>query len=188
MVLAPINAAEEDDIQVIQDPIMLNSEWLLKRLPRIPCFGIYYAQISDALRNACGVENDPLVVSFYFQFLAHYATYPEAGSDLADLCLDISGIIVERSTLLPAILPGTLCKTPPNVANETFAALLGLFNFYMRVVRRRADQPQPQPNWRDSDAQELIVVHWPHEQVTATLHFFIVHAQVQTSLSKPPRN
>ena len=75
----------------------------------------------------------------YIQFLAHYA--PDAGSDLADLCLDISSIIMERSTLLPAVLPGTLCKTPVKAANDTYAALLRLFIYFMGHVRRRADQP-----------------------------------------------
>ena len=37
-----------------------NSEWLLKRLPRLPCFAGYYPQISNALRFACQYENDPL--------------------------------------------------------------------------------------------------------------------------------
>ena len=60
----------------------------------------------------------------------------------SDLCLDISSIIVERSTLLPAILPGTLSKTPmTKIAYDTYAALLRLFIHYMSRVRHRVDQP-----------------------------------------------
>lgn len=172
-----MDTEEDEEVQVVNgSDLSANSEWLLKRLPRLSCFANYYPQISNALRFACQVENDPLVVSIYIQFLAHYA--PDSGQDLADLCLDISiNIIVERSTLLPAILPGTLCKTPAKVANDTYASLLRLFVFFMSRVRRRADQPQSM-HWRENDAQELILVQWPHEQVTATIHFFIVHAQV----------
>ena len=61
---------------------------------------------------------------------------------VSDLCLDISSIIVERSTLLPAILPGTLSKTPmTKIAYDTYAALLRLFIHYMSRVRHRVDQP-----------------------------------------------
>ena len=42
------------------EDLTANSEWLLKRLPRLPCFAGYYPQISNALRFACQYENDPL--------------------------------------------------------------------------------------------------------------------------------
>jgi hypothetical protein len=77
--------------------------------------------------------------SLYIQFLANYL--PEPLSDFTDLCLDLGSIIVERSTILPAILPGSLCKTDPRTADETYACLLGLFVHYMRRVR----QPHPAP-------------------------------------------
>ena len=112
----------------------------------------------------------------YMQFLAHYA--PDSVTDLADLCLDISGIIVERSTLLPAILPGSLCKTPTKIANDTYSALLRLFIHYMSRIRRSNGQP-PLTQWRDNEAHELIRVHWSHDY--ATIHFFIVHAQVSSN-------
>ena len=86
---------------------------------------------------------------------------------------------MERSTLLPAILPGTLCKTPPNIANETYTALLRLFLIFMNRVR----QPQPQvssADWIDNETQELIMVHWPNDDLSAIIHFFIVHAQVSS--------
>ena len=57
---------EDDDVQVIAglgtaaEDLTANSEWLLKRLPRLPCFAGYYPQISNALRFACQYENDPL--------------------------------------------------------------------------------------------------------------------------------
>ena len=150
----------------------------MKRLPRLPCFATYYPQISNALRCACQYENDPLVVSMYIQFLAHYA--PDSVSDLSDLCLEISSIIVERSTLLPAILPGpTLCKTPPKVANETYAALLRLFLHFMNRVRQQGQAPAAaMAEWMDNETQELIMVHWQLNDVTAIIHFFIVHAQI----------
>ena len=169
---------EGEEIQIIsENNDFLNSEWLLKRLPRLPCFGIYYPQISTALRSACQYENDPLVVSMYIQFLAHYA--PDSVTDLSDLCLEISSIIVERSTLLPAILPGTLCKTPPKVASDTYGALLRLFLHFMTRMRQQGQAPAAaMAEWMDQETQELIMVQWQLNDVTAIVHFFIVHAQI----------
>ena len=178
LVLSPITSPEDDSIEIqISDgkvaQEMVNSEWLQKRLPRLPCFTTYYPQISNSLRCACQYENDPLVVSMYIQFLAQFT--PDSVSDLSDLCLEISSIIVERSTLLPAILPGTLCKTPPGIANDTYTALLRLFLIFMNRVRQ--PQPQVSPEWVDNETQELIMVHWVND-LSAIIHFFIVHAQV----------
>ena len=41
----------EEDIQIVE-PDVSNpcSEWLLNRLPRLPCFANYYGQISQRLR------------------------------------------------------------------------------------------------------------------------------------------
>ena len=75
----------DEDIQILEQNESVPCEWLLNRLPRLPCFANYYPQISNALRFACQVENDPVVVSMYIQFLAHYA--PEAVTDLAGMYL-----------------------------------------------------------------------------------------------------
>ena len=56
------------------------------------------------------VENDPNAVGTYIQFLCHYAPSTGDLKDLAELCFDMAQIIVERSTILPAILPGPQCK------------------------------------------------------------------------------
>jgi len=54
---------------------------------------------------------------------------------MADLCLDISSIIVERSSLLPALLPGapTRAHHAGVGARRTHQALLELFAGYMQV-------------------------------------------------------
>ena len=187
LVLTPIVASSEqmeiDDsgnangIKSNENQIDGNNDWLLKRLPSLPCFPHFYAQISHQLRFACQVENDPEAVSLYVQFLAHYA--PESLPDLADLCLIMSSTIVERSTLLPAILPGPMCKTEKSTASETYFALLRLFVSYMDKIRTRGEDAT-QSAW--SENQEMITIFW-HDQPgqpswTATVHFFVVHAQI----------
>ena len=151
-----------------------HNDWLLKRLPALPCFPHFYSQISHQLRFACQVENDPNAVSLYVQFLAHYA--PDSLPELADLCLDMSSTIVERSTLLPAILPGSMCKTELHTANETYLALLRLFVQYMDKIRTRGED-STHSAW--SENQEMITVVWQGvPSWTATVHFFVVHAQI----------
>ena len=81
-----------------------DNSWLLRHLPSLPCFAEFYPHISSSLRSACQVENDPNAVGWYIQFLCRYA--PTDIKDLAELCFDMAQIIVERSTILPAILPG----------------------------------------------------------------------------------
>ena len=178
LVLTPImlspDKMEVDEGGTNEVPADGDNDWLLKRLPSLPCFPHFYSQISHQLRFACQVENDPNAVSLYVQFLAHYA--PDSLQELGDLCLDMSSTIVERSTLLPAILPGSMCKTNLHTANETYLALLRLFVQYMNKVRTRGEDATHSA-W--SENQEMITVVWQGVPTwTATVHFFVVHAQI----------
>ena len=138
MVLTPIPPSEAGDVDMedsstangAADPTADNS-WLLRHLPSLPCFAEFYPHISSSLRSACQVENDPNAVGWYIQFLCHYAPTADL-KDLAELCFDMAQIIVERSTILPAILPGPQCKS--GNAEETFYSLLRLFTGFMRGV------------------------------------------------------
>ena len=180
MVLTPIANSHDmmdvdDAVQKTDEPsVDGNNDWLLKRLPSLPCFPHFYSQISHQLRYACQVENDPNAVSLYVQFLAHYA--PDSLPDLENLCLDMSSTIVERSTILPAVLPGVMCKTDLKTANETYQALLRLFVQYMDKVRSRGEDAVHSA-W--SENQEMITIVWQGQPSwTATVHFFVVHAQI----------
>ena len=187
-VLTPIQTAaeEDDDVQIMHVDQEENedSKWLLQHLPALPCFREYYPHIASSLRSACQVENDPNVVGWYLQFLAHYP--PEALGDLADLCLDMASIIVERSTILPAILPGSLCKS--SNANETFVALMTLFNKYMQMLMEDAYRAQ-QEEWTREHINQIITVVWSSQSgihpSSVTLHFFVVHAQIILLTFKP---
>ena len=171
--------SDDDDIEIMMmevegTRIDSSNEWLLQKLPALPCFSRFYPQISHFLRVACQVENDPNAVSLYIQFLAHYA--PESLGDLADLCLDMSSI-VERSTLLPAVLPGPLCKISPRAAADTFNSLLRLFINYMNRLKSAGKQGI---TWEHVSDKELITIEWPDGfRMTQTEHFqLIVQAQI----------
>ena len=119
-----------------------SNEWLLQKLPGLPCFADFYPQLSHQLRSACIVESDPAAVSLYIQFLAHYT--PEGLHDLADLCLDMSATVVERSTLLTAIMPGSMCKTN-QVSNHGRLYFRALFASHSCAVWKFAVYPRLVP-------------------------------------------
>ena len=124
------------------------TRWLLEHLPALPCFPLAYQSIAAALRQACEIETDPATVSLYIRFLSQtccavstngglsdLAVVSGGGgggslSDLADLALDMASVIVERSSLLPAILPGSqhIASISKEDQELTFQALLHVFN------------------------------------------------------------
>ncbi len=120
------------------------TKWLLEHLPALPCFPLAYQSIAAALRQACEIETDPATVSLYIRFLSQtccstvstnsglsdLAAVSGGGGDLADLALDMASVIVERSSLLPAILPGSqhIASISKEDQELTFQALLHVFN------------------------------------------------------------
>ena len=146
--------------------------WLLVHLPALPCFQIVYRNLANSLRQACQVETDTATVSLYIRFLSKTANPASALEDLADLALDLATVIVERSGLLPAILPGAshIASIPQPAQEETYEALLRVFYEYMLLVRQ-------QNNLGWSESQDLINVLW-HTGENATLHILVVHAQI----------
>ena len=69
-----------------------------------------------------------------------------------------------------------MCKTNLHTANETYLALLRLFVQYMNKVRTRGEDATHSA-W--SENQEMITVVWQGVPTwTATVHFFVVHAQI----------
>ena len=159
------------------------TDWLTRLLPGLPCFPLVYTSLASSLRRACQVETDPATVSLYIRFLA--STCPAAQGDpsesgpgleeLAELVLDMASLIVERSGLLPAILPQAgpahLASISPELQQKTYAALLQVFWVYMFKVR----QQDRDLDW--SESQDLINVLWPGGE-SATLHILVVHAQI----------
>jgi len=158
----------EERMEVVEE----DSDWLLRHLPALPCFSLVYRSLANSLRQACQVECDPITVSLYIRFLSQ--TCPAATlDDLAELALDMATVIVERSSLLPAILPGSghIAATPDRVQADTYQALLHVFYMYMLLVR----QQDRELDW--SESQDLINVLWASGE-SATLHILVVHAQI----------
>ena len=179
LLLTPSPGQGEERMEVEEED---GDSWLLLHLPNLPCFQLVYRNLANSLRQACQVETDSRTVSLYIRFLS--TTCPAVNTedpadpataleDLADLALDLATVIVERSGLLPAILPGSshIAGIARTVQEETYEALLRVFYTYMLLVR----QQNRELGW--SESQDLINVLW-HTGETATLHILVVHAQI----------
>ena len=72
--------------------------------------------------------------------------------------MDLASIIVERSTILPAILPGAQCKASPDCAAATLRALLMLFASYVRSAAETLAPADDQPGMNAENRNEWTTV------------------------------
>lgn len=167
LVVAPLN-----------DPMEIDSDshaphaWLLQHLPNLPGFDLVQGVASQALRAACQIETDPHAVSAYIRFLAVH-TRDDPLQDQAELVQDMAQLIVERCTMIAAILPVPDRPNQPFAhAHSTLKALLIIFINYMRGVRL---PPRESFTWLES--QDQVRVQWASGE-QAIMHILVVHAMV----------
>jgi integrator complex subunit 1 len=104
--------------------------WLLHQLPAIAHFQAARPAVVAALRTALQMETQPRAVASYIKFLATHAL-EDPLQDLADLTFDLAQLIVERSSLVSALLP-----SPSNRKRgaKTLECLIMLFWHYIQKV------------------------------------------------------
>ncbi|XP_076057704.1 integrator complex subunit 1 [Oratosquilla oratoria] len=160
------------------DPMDVDGEqsdahaWLLQHLPKLPGFEMVQSVANQALRAACQIETDPLAVSAYIRFLAMH-TRDEPLNDQCELVQDMAQLIVERSTMISAILPVPDRSSQPfPQAHSTLKALLIIFINYMRCVRVPLRESY---SW--SENQDQIRIQWVSGE-QAIMHILVVHAMV----------
>ncbi|KAK7791007.1 hypothetical protein R5R35_007901 [Gryllus longicercus] len=170
---------EEEPLDAEHSESALEScTWLLRALPLLPHFPSVRPQAVQALRQACQVENEPALVSSYICFLAAHAaqdTLPE----LADLVLDMAQLIVERSSIVAAILPSPDDDVPGAAATQH--ALMLMFHSFLQKAREPRQEGYP---W--SESQDQILVNWSTGE-QATMHVLIVHAIIILLNYGPPQ-
>ncbi|PNF16802.1 hypothetical protein B7P43_G18054 [Cryptotermes secundus] len=169
LVLSSVAMEEEAmEIDNQQDPNGDNS-WLLRQLPLLPHFRAVRPQVVQALRQACQVENDPALVSSYIYFLALHTTH-DSLPELADLVLDMAQLIVERSSIIAAILPATDHDIPGALSTQN--ALMLMFCSYLQKAREPRREAY---TW--SESQDQILVTWSTGE-ESTMHILVVHAMI----------
>lgn len=152
-------------MDVVMDGIDREHSWLLRCLPQIPHFELAKPQVVQALRAACQVENETILVAAYINFLAQYAIVDSLPL-MTDLVLDMATLIVERCTIMSALVP---FKGSQN--NETLMFLMKIFHRYLIKAR---EPRKEHPSW--SENQDILVT-WS-KGVESTMHILVVHAMV----------
>lgn len=125
--------------------------------------------VSTALRGACQVENNPDLVHAYISYLAAHTTEDEL-PDLTDLANEISQLVVERSTIIAAILPQSDCDN--SQAKQTLHAFMAIFCNYLEKARSPRGEEY---TW--SESQDQILVQWSTGE-ECTMHILVVHAMI----------
>jgi len=149
--------------------ISLREIWLLRKLPSIPHFLSVRSLVSTALRGACQVENSPDLVHTYISYLAAH-TVDDDLPDLTDLANEISQLVVERSTIIAAILPQP--ESDNHQARQTLHAFMAIFCNYLEKARSPRGE-----GYQWSESQDQILVQWSNGE-ECTMHILVVHAMI----------
>uniref|UniRef100_A0A1B6DA21 Uncharacterized protein n=1 Tax=Clastoptera arizonana TaxID=38151 RepID=A0A1B6DA21_9HEMI len=158
-----LSAASEEEQMETNDSTD-DAVWLLRQLPLLPHFPIARTQIITSLRMACQVENDPSLVTAYLCFLAQHLSSDL--NEMSEVVVDMAQLIVERSTIMAAILPA---QSGINVGLD---ALISIFYNYLNKAR---EPSREEITW--SESQDQIFVTWQSGE-QCTLHILAVHAMV----------
>ncbi|CAD7011485.1 unnamed protein product [Ceratitis capitata] len=151
------------------------NDWLLKSIPQIPCFQEALSFIIPQLRSACQVENSPLLIMSYIQFVAAH-TINDGVIDMLDHVIDMAQLIVERSTMFQHIIPATgdllLEYNSSSLAEYQFQTLKCLFVMFNNYIIRLREHQEPY-EW--TEYPDLLMVQF-EDGAQLPLHLNIIHA------------
>ncbi|XP_064630438.1 integrator complex subunit 1-like isoform X2 [Lineus longissimus] len=145
-------------------------QWLLTQLPVIPHFDMVRSKVCNALRQACQMETDVSAVSAYIVFLSEHGS-SEQLHEVADIALDLSQLIVERSSVMAQVMPQDDVQNSPRAD----LVLASLINFFIKYLRWAKEPEKEAYSW--SDSQDQILLKWTTGE-SATLHILVVHAMI----------
>lgn len=147
------------------------SDWLLRYLPMMPYFMSVRLIVIVQLRAACQIENNPDLVMIYIQFIATN-TQNDPVPDMLEHVMDMSQLIVERSTVFASIIP---VITDEGVTDEcrlqTLNCLFVMYNNYL-IKLREHKTPIAWPEYAD-----LLMVHFT-DGTQLPIHLNIIQAFV----------
>ncbi|XP_053696102.1 integrator complex subunit 1 [Sabethes cyaneus] len=153
------------------DPVSIesnNSDWLLRYLPMIPHFAFIRPNVVLQLRAACQVENIPQLVMAYIQFIAAHTSL-DAEPDMLDHVMDMSHLIVERSTIFSHIIPTATNQSEDRV--QTLNCLFVMFNNFLIKLR------EYKITQAFTEYQDLLLVQFTDES-QCHIHLNIIQAFV----------
>lgn len=126
----------------------LDSDWLLRYLPMMPYFQTVRLPVIVQLRAACQIENNPDLVMTYIQFIAAN-TLHDSIADMLEHVMDMSQLIVERTTVFAYIIPSEVGSTDNDEARlQTLSCLFVMYNNYL-IKLREHKTPYSWPEYPD---------------------------------------
>ncbi|MCL4131593.1 UNVERIFIED_CONTAM: hypothetical protein GTU68_040453, partial [Idotea baltica] len=134
----------------------------------------------QALRAACQIETKPSTVSAYIRFLAAH-TSEDSLQDKSALVQDMAQLIVERSTMISAILPSSTLSGPQKFphAGATLNSLFKIFINYMQGAKLPTRDV-----YASLENQDHVRIQWATGE-QAVMHILVVHAMVILLISGP---
>lgn len=157
LVLSPNEETE------VNSSIVNNTVWLTQYLQHFPHINTVRPLLIQFLRQAILLETNPTHVSNYIGFLCSQ-NFDDSLPDLLELILDLSSLIVERTSITSYILPGE------NM--QTLKALVDTFYLYLQRMRQTTDETY---HWTEN--QDHIFITWPTGE-QCTLLVLVVHASI----------
>lgn len=169
MVLSTV-VIEDEPVDMETDDKDIVDYWLLRQVPNLPHFNLHLRPLLVAsLRQACLVETDPDHVSSYINFLAQQSVH-DSLPEMLELVIDMSQLIVERSTIIAAVLP--MPDQENRTASATLHSLMTIFCSYLSKAKEPRQENIP---WADS--QDHVLITWPAGE-ESTMHILVVQAMI----------
>lgn len=125
---------EDDAAAGIAEGDSLESDWLLRYLPMMPYFLSVRLIVIVQLRAACQIENNPELVMIYIQFIAANTLHDNV-PDMLDHVMDMSQLIVERSTVFAYIVPSLDEEITGESRLQTLNCLFVMLHNYLIKLR-----------------------------------------------------
>lgn len=144
-----------------------DSEWLLRYLPMIPNFPYVRPLVIIQLRAACQVENNSQLIMAYIQFIAAH-TLHDGVTEMFDHVMDMSQLIVERSTVFSEIVPAQ--NEMHENKYQTLNCLFVMFNNFFVKLRESNSKAF-------SEYPELLLVNFADGK-QCSIHLSIIQAFV----------
>lgn len=136
----------QKDVDGVDHNEYVESDWLLRYLPMMPFFPSVRLSVIIQLRAACQIENNPELVMIYIQFIAAN-TLEDSVPDMMEHVMDMSQLIVERSTIFSCIIPvSDDCTDMERL--QTLNCLFVMFNNYL-IKLREHKTPLTWPEYPD---------------------------------------
>ncbi|XP_052744112.1 integrator complex subunit 1 isoform X2 [Bicyclus anynana] len=154
-------------------------------LPLLPALAHWAALRGEAVRRvraACLVECVPRHVAAYLAFLARHA----AKHDLTDIVLDLSQVLMERTTVMGCVLPPVDARDVPRdeQLHAQHAALHALTTVFYTHLRQMLSCTEPteaaelEQGEGAGYAGEKVTLQWANGR-RATLHVVVAHAHLK---------